>query len=356
MLAMSLAVAQQIVIEYMMLGVFVLGTIGSLMNIVLFSQSQLRSNTCCTYFLASSFATLILLSMGIIPLIYAEFNSLNPFFCINAFCKIRVYINQSSAMSCRWLLVMACVDRSVACSGNINIRHFLTTNMTRRITVLIIIIWMILPIHTLIFVNIIPPGNIACRVTNNNMAIYHGIYTIVMGGTLPPIVMLTCTRFIWKCLKRKNERRQMINMARSEQRKNIRDQQVLIILLAQVAVFIVSTIPFMSNNLYTTLTRKIPDKSIDRQAIENFSQVITELFVYIFPASSFYLNTLVSRTFRRELITMFKRFSTCCRKKQNHINPNAQAQTNGRINEIPMIISRRGYISTRNRLNKPINE
>ncbi|CAF1053058.1 unnamed protein product [Rotaria sordida] len=178
-----------------------------------------------------------------------------------------------------------------------------------------------------------------------------------MGGTLPPIVMFICALFIWKCLKRKNQRRKISNMVKSKQQKNIRDQQVLIILLAQVIIFIVSTIPFMSNNLYKTLTRNILDKSIDRQAIENFLQVITELFVYIFPASSFYLNTLVSRTFRRKFIIMFKRFIIkCCRRKQNRISPIAQGRTNGTIQEIPMAIPRKVQISTRSDLNKSTHE
>ncbi|CAF3054788.1 unnamed protein product [Rotaria sp. Silwood2] len=251
-------------------------------------------------------------------------------------------------MSCRWLLAMACVDRCVACSTNANIRHFFTVNKSRRITILITIVWMVLPIHALIFANIIPPGNIGCIMSNNNVAIYHGIYTIIMGGTLPPLIMFISTLFIWRSLKMKNQRRGMINMAKSERWKNTRDQQVLIILLAQVAIFIVSAIPFMSNTIYTSLTRDIPNKSVDRKAIEGFFQVITELFVYIFPASSFYSNTLVSGTFRKELMGIFTYFITCCRWKQNRVIAVTQTRTNDGTNEIPLTTTRKTQLSTYN--------
>ncbi|CAF3659850.1 unnamed protein product [Rotaria sp. Silwood1] len=207
---------------------------------------------------------------------------------------------------------------------------------------------MILPIHALIYANIVPPGNVGCIMSNNSVAIYHGIYTIIMGGTLPPLVMLISTLFIWRSLKMKNQRRAMINMARSERWKGTRDQQVLIILLAQVAIFIVSAIPFMSNTIYTSLTRDIPNKSVDRKAIEGFLQVITELFVYVFPASSFYSNTLVSGTFRKELMGILTGFNSCCCWKQNRVIAITRTGTNDRTNEIPLTTTRKTQLSTYN--------
>lgn len=177
--------------------------------------------------------------------------------------------------------------------------------MARRMSLLMMVFWMIFPVHTLVFVNILPPGNLGCIVTNNNAAIYHGIYTIVMGGTLPPVILLVCTFLIWKSLRDRHTRRALATVTQSSDKQyRIRDEHISRILIAQVGIFIVSTIPFMTNNLYGTLTRGTPNKSADRIAIESFAQVITELFVYVFPASSFYSSTLTSRTFRNELIDM----------------------------------------------------
>ena len=263
--------------------------------------------------------------MGIIPLFYAQFNSPNPFLTNGAFCKVRVYVNQLGAMSCRWLLVMACIDRCLTCSIHARFRHAFTVASSRRIAVGLILVWMIIPMHTLIFVDIVPPGNIACIVINSDVAMYHGLYTLILGGVLPPTVMLICTIFIWLSLKRKNQRQTTIVLASGNVKNTHRDQQVIIILLAQVALFVISTIPFMANNFYANLTRGITNKPPDRMAIEGFAGVITEVFVYIFPASTFYCNTLVSRTFRHELCNMFK----WLHPRPHHISPTTQTRSQG---------------------------
>ena len=264
-----------------------------------------------------------LLLIGIIPVLYAQFHSPNPYFVNNAYCKIRIYLNHVTAMSCRWLLAMACIDRCLTCSMHARFRHVFTVKASRQIVAGLILVWMIIPIHTLIFGNIIPPGNIACTISNIDVVIYHGLYTLIFGGLLPPIVMSICTFSIWLSLKQKHERQTKTSVTQ-DQRKNVqRDQQVIIILLCQVALFGVSTLPFMCNSFYSNLTRSIPNKPADRVAIESFIGSITESFVYIFPASTFYCNTLVSRTFRQELYLMFR----WLRPGSQRINPNSQTRS-----------------------------
>jgi hypothetical protein len=175
----------------------------------------------------------------------------------------------------------------------------------------------------LIFSDIQPPGNIACLVINNNIALYHRFYTIIMGGILPSIISFLCSLYIWKYLQDKRKRRLIIvlnNMI--ERRKRIRDQQVLLMLLIQVVIFIISTIPFMSFNIYDTITRTMTNKSADRKAIEAFLKTFTEFLIYLITLS-FYSNTLVSRTFRKELIITCK-----CQQHRRRIIPMTITQNN----------------------------
>ncbi|CAF4548084.1 unnamed protein product [Rotaria sp. Silwood1] len=301
-----LNIAQKMLIQYCYLAIFILGTIGSLMNIFLFSRRRLQSNSCCTYFFTSSICALVLLAIGILPQIYTLYNSSNPFSTILSFCKIRSYLNQVSAMSCRWLLVMACINRCIICSNNPYIHHLSSIFITRRIIIIIISIWLILPIHMLIYSNIQSLGNIECSINNNNIAIYHRFYTIIMGCILPSIIAFICCLFIWKNLQERRRRRQIIIFNNEiNRRKQKRDQQILFMLLIQVGIFLISTMPFMSFNIYNTMTQSINNKSIDRKALEAFLKTLTEFFIYLI-TMSFYSNTLVSRTFRKELLKLFK--------------------------------------------------
>jgi hypothetical protein len=256
-------------------------------------------------FLASSVSALVLLSIGIIPQLYALYYSPNPFTTISSFCKIRSYLNQTSAMLCRWLLVMACLDRCFSCSNNVRIRRFSSRIMARRMIITIISIWLILPIHILIFSDIQPPGNIACLVKNNQIAIYHRFYTIIMGAILPTIISFICSLFIRQNIQERKHRLRIVSNNLIRRKKIIRDQQVLFMLLIQVAIFMISTIPFMSFNIYVTMTGSMTNKSADRKAVEKFLKTLTESLIYLITLS-FYSNTLISRTFRKQIIILFK--------------------------------------------------
>jgi hypothetical protein len=264
---------------------------------------------------------MVLLSIGIVPQLYALYNSPNPFTTISSFCKARSYLNQTSAMSCRWLLVMACVDRCFSCSTNARIRRYSSVIIARRIAILLIVIWFILPIHVLIFMDIQLPGNIACLIVNTDVALYHRFYTIIMGSALPSVITFICSLFIWRNFQQTRRRRAVITSVGVVRRKKIREQQISFMLLSQVAIFIISSMPFMSFNIYDTMTRLVTNKSADRKAIEGFFKTFTELLIYLI-AMSFYSNTLVSPTFRKELITLFKLIVTYGRQpSRRRINP-----------------------------------
>jgi hypothetical protein len=231
---------------------------------------------------------------------------------------------------------MACIDRWSSCSTNARIRRFSSVTMAKRIVIIIIGIWLILPIHVPIFSNIQPPGNIACSVTNDDIALYHRFYTIIMGGALPTIITLTCSLFIWKNLQERRQRRVVISNSDADKRMKIRDQQIILMLLIQVVIFMVSTIPFMSFNIYDTMTRTITNKSADRKAIEAFLKSFTELLVYLI-ALSFYSNTLVSHSFRKELILLLQLIIHCGRQQSHRrINPsNVTATRNNTFQMMP---------------------
>ena len=234
---------------------------------------------------------------------------------------------------------MACIDRCLSCSLNARLRRLSNITTARRIVLIVIGIWLILPIHMLIFSNIQAPGNIACSVTNDDVAIYHRFYTIIMGGVLPSIIAFICSLFIWRYLQERRTRRIFFCNTEGEKRNKIRDQQVLFMLLVQVTIFMVSTIPFMSFNMYDTLTRSVANKSPDRKAIEAFLKTLTEFLIYLITLS-FYSNTLVSRTFRKESIALFKMVLYCGHPQRlPRINPSNHTGTNNNTRPMATMIT-----------------
>lgn len=246
-------------------------------------------------------AAVVVIFLGIIPQIYALDHTPDPVFNRD-FCKVRGYFSQSSAMLCRWLLTMACIDRCLLTSTNARLRLFSTVHTARKVISLLCIIWLIFPVHILIFTDVRRSGYIACVMSTSGSAFYHTIYTIIVGGIAPSFIMLICTRRIWKSLQLKKQRQRRITLNIRQIRRETRDIQVLIMLLFQVIIFIIFTFPYMSFNLYLACTRLVINKTVDRLAIESFMQLFSEITAFIYPVLSFYSNILASQTFRNELI------------------------------------------------------
>ncbi|CAF1123664.1 unnamed protein product [Adineta ricciae] len=361
-LVSTLAFAQTILVQYVATILFVFGTIGSILNILLFSQQKFRSNSCSICksaqfffklinflsiskdFLASSIATLILLFPGVIPQVYALTNTPNPVFN-QGFCRARGYLTQMSAMLCQWLLTVACIDRCLLTSTNPRLRHLATAPIALKIVLLLFIMWLLIPIHILIFADARRIGYISCMMSTDASAIYHTIYTILAGGVFPPLIMLICTRVLWKSLQAKRQRQKLTQIR--QKKREIRDVQILAMLVLQVFIFILFTLPYMMFNLYLAFTRSVTNKSADRLAIEAFLQLFTEITVFVHPSVTFYSNTLVSQTFRNELFIFVRKILTCGHDQQlrhrRRIHPSASVRAGTcRQTHLPRILINQG--------------
>jgi hypothetical protein len=171
----------------------------------------------------------------------------------------------------------------------------------------IIIIWLILPIHVPIFFNIkdgkcFPVDSIA-------VAIYHSIYTIITGSVLPVLIMIVCAVLTRQNLVLKRQARLQLSINQQKNNEYVqrkRDQQVVAMLLIQALVFVVTQTPWMLCNIYNAATIYVTNRSVDRVAIEQFITFMAESALYLLSTLSFYLYTLVSHTFRNELMKLLR--------------------------------------------------
>jgi hypothetical protein len=70
-------------------------------------------------------------------------------------------------------------------------------------------------------------------------------------------------------------------------------------------------------------------------------QLFTQVTVFVHPAVAFYSNTLVSKTFRNELITLFYNIFTCGHGQQfrdrQRVGPSTLIATANRVNDLAMV-------------------
>jgi H+/gluconate symporter-like permease len=166
----------------------------------------------------------------------------------------------------------------------------------------VIIVWSIICSHRLIFYEI--KGKICGIVNNVAAALYHSLYVIIGGGVLPSTIMIVCACLIRRNLVHRQQRRAQLSLPQHQD--NSLDHQVLRILSIQIVCYIIFIIPQLCNLVFNTVSLTIPNPSQNLLAVEAFVSFLAECILYLFPVTSFYLYTLTSRTFRKELIKFFR--------------------------------------------------
>jgi CRISPR/Cas system CSM-associated protein Csm2 small subunit len=171
----------------------------------------------------------------------------------------------------------------------------------------IIIIWLILPIHILIFNT---ANNNSCMYLDAPAALYNSIYGISFVGFIPPFLMFLFSFLTFRNLKLRQQQRQVrqfsqvntdlsTNRNRKQQKRN---QQALGLLMIQVVVYVSTTTITSINLLYSVLTTYMGiNKSDQRKSIETFITFITGMLNYACPCLSFYLFLLVSHLYRKQM-------------------------------------------------------
>jgi hypothetical protein len=217
-----------------------------------------------------SAAILILLSWVSGLYLYAH-DHVDPLTSMPVFCKRHIYVLQASAYTYRWCLIVACFDRYVLTAVNVRLRNLARAFIARRVVIIIVIVWIVLPMYTLIFYNL--QGNICGILYSSVASLYHSIFSTTAAAIIPTSIMMTWALLIYRNLVRKQERRRTIGLqerAGNNAMKRLqsrRDQQVLLMLFIQAICYVVTTTPLMGIYFYSALTVYVTNKSVNRIAM-----------------------------------------------------------------------------------------
>ncbi len=212
-------------------------------------------------------------------------------------------------MTYLWMLSAACLDRYTLSSTDARLRRFASVYVARRVVAVIVLIWIVFSVP-LLFIYDLRAGY--CIIVYGFAAtLYNAIFAIINTYAIPISIMVTCSLLIRRNLAKKRERRQLIIVQQQRindreylQRK--RDQQALVMLFAQIFVYITLATPWVIFSIYNAISLNVPNKSADRLAIERFLTNLVGTLIILFPTASFYLYTLTSSIFRKELLIMLR--------------------------------------------------
>lgn len=184
-----------------------------------------------------------------------------------------------------------------------------------------------------------------CTQTTDTYTAFNNIYNTFLSGLTIPILMVI---FGFLTIRNIVHARQRISLQMvvpqipvnpSIYRRNIksREYEISIMILVQLAVYLITCLPFPIYLIYSTITM-YEEKTNAQIALDNFISFVAYTLVYINFSATFYIYVLTTRIFRKELKKLIRQnyFVQMCfgvhedppvmRIDNNHPIPSLQAR------------------------------
>ncbi|CAF1498924.1 unnamed protein product [Didymodactylos carnosus] len=228
-----------------------LGSIGNVLNIIIFRQRSLRSLPCSIYFLSSSIANIFVIYFSLLTRLLTQYAGIPTDTGSDTFCKTKYYILYSSRTLSAWFIVLAAIDRYASSSQDNRRRKFSRLSVAYSLIGIISGFIFTNYVHILIYFkltmirnqyNKIVPSCILQAGLNIYM-IFSDFFFLTWYCLLPPLLMTIFGILTIKNV-RTSQRRIVPNNNSALQQQIKKNNQLVKMLLLQILTFIPLTLPF----------------------------------------------------------------------------------------------------------------
>ncbi|CAF1050828.1 unnamed protein product [Didymodactylos carnosus] len=304
------SVVQQFNLYIPILFIF-LGSIGNVLNIIIFRQRSLKFIPCSIYFLSSSIANIFVIYFSLFTRLLTQYAGIPTDTGSDTFCKTKYYILYSSRTLSAWLIVLAAIDRYASSSQDYRRRKFSRLSVAYSLIGIISGFIFIIYVHVLVYFKLTFIRNQynqfvpSClqQAGFNIYPVFSDFFFLTWYCLLPPLLMAIFGILTIKNV-RTSQRRIMANNNATLKQQLKKNNQLVKMLLLQILIFIPLTLPLAMQKIYTTLTVNSV-KSAYTLATDDFSAQTIALLSNAYHSINFYVYTLSARTFRVELLKIF---------------------------------------------------
>jgi hypothetical protein len=291
--------------RYFPLPFMILGTIGLILNIIIFTRRSLFNNSCVQYLLANTLSNIIVLYWVVVTRIFSDGYANDLSIRSNTFCKIRYFLTYYSRTLSTWFIVLACFDRWL--SSNQARNRFNTVLFARQLIFIICIVCFLSYLHICFLFNIqTSSSSLTCYANPGIYQVFSDLQYLIFYALGPPILMLIFGLLTIKNIRRNRRLVQPTANVQNQSNINRRDNQLLTMLLLQVMIIIIFTLPFAIQKLVNTFTTTTNQTSLQK-AQYNLLTGTLRLISYGSHAFGFYFYTLAARIFRTELLKIINK-------------------------------------------------
>jgi hypothetical protein len=250
------------------------------------------------------------------------------------YCKLRSYLANAWGQMSRYFCVYACIDRYTLTSANPRVRAISRPSVALWSLSISAVLWHIIPIHIMIFYSII---NGRCGAYGPYF-IFSSIYNLLVIWVIPCITMAIFGYMAYSNIKQLHRRIRPMQNDRGNNQENMvihrRDRDLFIMVLTEVIAYIILMIPYPCITTEIAVTNYlIPQKSLQRQQIENFVMFLSQFLLNVTNAMTFYIYFLASKAFRHDCKKLLNKFRRCMTNRTDAMpETTMQTLTYGRTN------------------------
>ncbi|CAF0976946.1 unnamed protein product [Rotaria sp. Silwood1] len=296
--------------KYIIIFLYIIGSIGSVLNIFMFLQKRFRCKSCSTYFISTSITDFCIINTFILMQLLSLFNP--TMFIIatktNLWCKLTNYFYFLLPCLASTYITFASIDRYCASSSNNQLQKFNQLKISRILALIILFFWLIFSLHIIISYNriqITPTSSIRCTPQLNLAGVFiflDGFFYSIFNGIIVPLLLIIFGLLIFRNVKFISHRTypQQLSINSFSHRSN---QHLITMLLFQVSITVILNIPYIVNYLYG-IYNPTPSQPL-YLLIYSIFNYIGRWFWFMNYCKTFYINTLSSKTFRNILKRRF---------------------------------------------------
>ncbi|CAF1493153.1 unnamed protein product [Adineta ricciae] len=287
--------------------IFVIGTIGNVLNILVLSQKTFRGNPCAWLFLMSSIASIISYLSGLVSRFLSswslDFSETNGFIC-----KVRAVVVFPAITTTFWLIALATIDRWLLSSADTNRRQKSTIQNAERGTIIMICASFGFYIQVLYCYE---PGQLnaplKCYASTYFCRVLNDISFALLSIFIPLLVMLLFGVMTIFNIRQRHHQVHHHKANIHEIYRKRTDRHLVIMLFFQITTLFILSMPCPMQKLY--LAFKSPDPVTGREyPLDVFVFTVSLLSMYLANGLSFYIYTICGgSTFQKGLFDIFHR-------------------------------------------------
>ena len=200
-----------IVYKYICLSIFVVGVIGNLLSVLVFSRPSLRRRSCAIYFLALAITDIVSLCASFIDTVLPSYNNVSLTIKFEFICKLNPLMIYFTTDLSNFLLAVASIDRAVSIQCPLRSKQFCRARIAVYIILIMSIIFLLINGHMFWGFEIVseynqricfPSSKKYIYRNENHLMSYARFYAIfdsldmLFAVVIPFIVMLICNIII----------------------------------------------------------------------------------------------------------------------------------------------------------------